>query len=123
MTTQTKPGTPELSWEGHGSAAGVTTCLCPSAADGTVPLHSLILPRDAGLGQQLAQPCQGFCPGVVVTSEQAANQAKPREKCGGVGQRNHSEMLEDNISLGNTVLVSLSHYRGSKTQVCTWILA
>lgn len=63
VTSQTKPGTPtELPWEGHGAALGVTTCLCPSAADGTVPLHSFILPRDAELGQQLAEPCQGFCP-------------------------------------------------------------
>lgn len=61
--------------------------------------------------------------GQVVASEQAANQVKPREKRDGVGQCNDSEMLEDNVSLGTTVPVSLSRYKRFQAQVCTRILA
>lgn len=92
VTSQTKPDAPtEHPWEGAGPALRAITCLCPSVADGTVPFHSFISMGDVGLVQQLAQPCQGFCPrGKVAASEQTANQAKPRAECGGVGHYNHS---------------------------------
>lgn len=122
---------PDKAWHSHRAPLGgawgcirgdnTSVPICCRWHRATPQLHSA---KGCWIGAATCSTLPGFLSqGQVVTSEQAANQAKPREKSGGIGQHNHSEMLEDNISLWKTVPVYLSPCEGSQTWVCTWISA
>lgn len=118
---------PDKAWHSHRALlGGIWPCIrgdnmfvpiCCRWHPATSQLH---FAKGCWTGAAACSALPGFLSqGQVVTSQQAANQAKPREKCGGVGKFNHSEMLEHIIALGTTVPVSLSHYKRSQTQACT----
>lgn len=128
---RTEGDIPDKAWHSHRALLGGTWA-CIRGDNMFVPIccrwhcatSQLHFAKGCWIGAATCSALPGFLSqGQVVASEQAANQVKPREKCDGVGQCNHSEMLEDNISLGTTMPVSLSHYKRFQAQVCTWILA
>lgn len=120
---------PDKAWHSHRAPLGWTwVCIrgdnmsiCCRWHCATSQLH---FDKGRWTGAATCSALPGFLSqGQVVTSEQAESQAKPRGNCGRVGQCSHSEMLEDNTSLGTAVPVSLSPCEGSQAQVCTWISA